>query len=58
MKITRKIVKASIPETGLLTKSVQNFILPAPAVSFSIIIDPKTIPRTIGTRGQFNLLKM
>ena len=57
-EINQGIFAARKPETGLLIKSAQNLILPAPAVNFSIIIDPSTIPRTIGTRGQFNLLKI
>ena len=34
------------------------FIWLAPAVNLSIIIEPKTIPRTIGTKGQSNRRKM
>ena len=47
-----------IPDTGRFTKSLMVFIWLAPAVNLSIIIEPKTIPRTIGTKGQSNRRKM
>ena len=52
------IDEAKKPDTGRFIKSSQYLIFPAPAVSFSIIMDPKTIPSTIGTNGHSNLLKI
>mgnify|MGYP004297347887 CR=1 FL=1 len=59
--VVRIIITIAInktPDTGRFTKSYMVFIWLAPAVSLSIIIEPKTIPRTIGTKGQSNRRKI